>query len=104
MIADNNDKGLVVILIPMYENIDGEDRPCADICVSYKGEKISLKDTDYTYYFDDKFVRNFKDISDISEDVHEFKIVVVYKGITKIAIANKRYRRNKLITSNRDKL
>lgn len=103
MTTDNN-KELVVKLVPMYENINGEDRPCADIYIFYKGEEIFLKDTNYSCYFDGQIVRQFKDISNISEEEHEFKIVVTYNEVTKVSTAYKRYFKRNPINPNSGRL
>lgn len=84
--------GLVIILEPRYEEVQGEDRPCADIAVYYNG--IKVKPTEYyiQYYFDDTPVKQFTDVSSITTGVHNFKAVVTYKGITKIANENLQYK------------
>lgn len=83
--------GLDIVITPRYEEIDGEMRPCADIIASYNGNPININDTIYQYYFDDKPVIRFNDITNLSIGIHNFKVVVTYKGETKIANVNKDY-------------
>lgn len=84
--------GLFVILDPRYEEVQGEDRPCADIIVYYDGVKIKSTEYYVQYYFDDIPVKQFRDVSRITTGVHNFKAVVTYKGITKIANENLQYK------------
>lgn len=77
--------GLQLKLVPIYELIEGEYHPCADIYVTYDGKAVDVKDTIYQYYFDNKPVKRFNDISKLSKGVHNFKCVLSYKGQTKIA-------------------
>lgn len=86
------EKGLVIILKPRYEALSGEDVPCADIIVRYDGEVINLEDTIYQYYFDDIAVKRFNDVHNLSTGEHNFKVVVSYKGETKIANENLQYK------------
>lgn len=83
--------GLDIVMTPRYEEIDGEMRPCADITVLYNGYPIDVNNTIYQYYFDDKPVIRFNDITNLSIGIHNFKVVVTYKGETKIANVNKDY-------------
>lgn len=83
--------GLDVIMSPRYELIDGEMRPCADIIVLYKGYYVDVNKTTYQYYFDDKPVIRFNDAHNLSTGVHNFKVVVNYKGETKIESIDKYY-------------
>lgn len=84
-------KGLSIVLLPRYENVSNEVRPCADINVYFDGEEINVNDTTYQYYFDDKPVNRFNDVSNLSTGVHNFKIVVTYNGQTKIESVDKAY-------------
>lgn len=84
-------KGLSIVLLPRYENVQNEVRPCADINVYFDGEEINVNDTTYQYYFDDKPVNRFNDVSNLSTGVHNFKIVVTYNGQTKIDSVDKAY-------------
>lgn len=86
-----NKNGLDIIMSPRYELIDGEMRPCADIIVLYKGYYVDVNKTTYQYYFDDKPVIRFNDIHNLSTGVHNFKVVVNYKGETKIESIDKYY-------------
>lgn len=83
--------GLSIVLKPRYEEIKGEMRPCADITVTYNGRIINLNYTTYQYYFDDKPVKRFNDVANLSTGVHNFKIVVTYNGQTKIESVDKYY-------------
>lgn len=83
--------GLDITLIPHYEEINGEIRPCADITVLYNGKEIDVNNTTYQYYFDDKPVIRFNDITNISTGVHNFKVVVTYDEQTKIKSIDKYY-------------
>lgn len=87
--------GLNVILSPMYESVGERVRPCANIIVTYDNNKVNLDDTVYTYYFDDKPVKSFLDVLNPSTGVHNFKVVVSYKGETKIANADLKYSKYK---------
>lgn len=84
-------QGLSIVLLPRYENVSNEVRPCADINVYFDGEEINVNATTYQYYFDDKPVNRFNDVSNLSTGVHNFKIVVTYNGQTKIESVDKAY-------------
>ena len=84
-------KGLSIVLLPRYENVSNEVRPCADINVYFDGEEINVNDTTYQYYFDDKPVNRFNDVSNLSTGVHNFKVVITYNGQTKIESVDKAY-------------
>lgn len=84
-------KGLSIVLLPRYENVLNEVRPCADINVYFDGEEINVNDTTYQYYFDDKPVNRFNDVSNLSTGVHNFKVVITYNGQTKIESIDKTY-------------
>lgn len=77
--------GLEVTMTPTFELINDSYRPCADIYVTYNGQAINLANTTYQYYFDDKPVIRFNDVTDVEYGLHNFKCVVTYKGETKIA-------------------
>ena len=83
--------GLDIILYPRYEEIEGETRPCADILVTYDGYEIDVNNTTYQYYFDDKPVIRFNDVTNLSTGVHNFKVVITYNGQTKIESIDKYY-------------
>lgn len=83
--------GLDIILSPRYEEIEGEMRPCADILVTYDGDEIDVNNTTYQYYFDDKPVIRFNDVTNLSTGVHNFKVVITYNGQTKIESVDKYY-------------
>lgn len=85
------EKGLKVTLTPTYETINGVVHPCADIVVTYDGERINVEDTIYQYYFDDEPVIRFNDITNISTGVHNFKVVVTYNNEIKINSIDKYY-------------
>lgn len=91
----SNTTGLNVILSPMYESIGERVRPCANVIITYDNNKVNLDDTVYTYYFDDKPVKSFLDVLNPSTGVHNFKVVVSYKGETKIANADLKYSKYK---------
>ena len=86
--SEDNDaedtSGLVVNLIPRYEEIDGTFHPCADITVIYNGELVDVNDTDYTYYFDDIQVDKFLDVTRLEVGLHNFTVVVEYNNETAI--------------------
>ena len=86
--SEDNDtedtSGLVVNLIPRYEEIDGTFHPCADVTVIYNGEPVDVNDTDYTYYFDDIQVDKFLDVTRLEVGLHNFTVVVEYKEETAI--------------------
>lgn len=83
--APDSNLGLTVRLDADYEFIDGEYRPCASIHAYFNGVEIDMNDTIYDYYFDDKPVIRFNDVTNLEVGIHNFKCVVTYKGITKIA-------------------
>lgn len=83
--------GLVVVLIPRYEEIEGEMRPCADVIVRLDGKEIDVNDTTYQYYFDDQPVLRFNDVTNLSTGGHNFKVVITYDGQTKIQSVDKYY-------------
>lgn len=83
--------GLDITLSPRYEEIEGEIRPCADILVTYDGHEIDVNNTTYQYYFDDKPVIRFNDVTNLSTGVHNFKVVITYNGQTKIESVDKYY-------------
>ena len=86
--SEDNDtedtSGLVVNLIPRYEEIDGTFHPCADVTVTYDGELVDVNDTDYTYYFDDVQVDKFLDVIRLEVGLHNFTVVVEYNNETAI--------------------
>ena len=84
-------RGLSVDIIPSYELIDGNYHPCADIIATYDGDLIDLNKSTYQYYFDDVPVIRFNDVTDLTIGVHEFKVVVIYKNETKVAIKELEY-------------
>ena len=84
-------RGLSVDIIPSYELIDGVYHPCADIIATYDGDLIDLNKSTYQYYFDDVPVIRFNDVTNLTIGVHEFKVVVIYKNETKIAIKELEY-------------
>lgn len=83
--------GLKVTLVPNYELVSGSYRPCAEITITNDGNNININNTTYQYYFDDTPVKEFRDITNLSTGVHNFKCVVTYNGQTKIANENKYY-------------
>lgn len=86
------ESGLYLIFIPRYEEIDGEDRPCGELSIYFDGNKINVDDTICNYYFDDIPVKQFKDVNKLSTGEHNFKVVVTYKGETKIVNENLQYK------------
>lgn len=85
------ESGLSISLESTYELIDGYIRPCAEIVVKYDGVVIDINDTTYQYYFDDRFVKSFNDVINPSTGEHNFKVVITYKGETKIVNKDKYY-------------
>lgn len=88
--VENN--GLSIILTPRYEEINKEDVPCADLIIYYDGKEINPNDCIIQYYFDDKPVIRFNDVHNITTGIHNFKAVVTYNGVTKIANKNLQYK------------
>lgn len=76
---------LTATIIPSYEYIGGEYRPCADIKVYYNARQIDVNNTNYQYYFDDIPVIRFNDVTNLEEGPHLFECVVNYNGKTAIA-------------------
>ena len=79
---------LRVELIPSYEKINNEVRPCADIYVYYNNKPVNVNYTTYQLYFDDVRVVRFNDVVNLTPGEHNFKCVVLYKGLTAIREAN----------------
>lgn len=77
--------GLSVNLIPSYEKINGDVKPCAEIVVTYDGVRLNSVDYNCQRYFDTYAVNNFHDITNVNIGVHNFKVVVNYNNETKIA-------------------
>lgn len=99
---DNTSK-LEVSFEPKWERKNGEDRACANLTIKYDNIIINPKDTVYTYYFDDKPVKSLLDVVNPSTGVHNFKVVVSYKGETKIVskyLAYSKYGKVKVSDSN----
>ena len=82
---------LDVTIVPSYEKIDGEVKPCADIYAWYKGNRINLTETNYQLYFDDTPVIRFNDVINLTPGTHNFKVVVLYKGVTGMHEINLKY-------------
>ena len=89
--SDENDKKLVVILEPLYHN----GKPCADIYVKYDGYPVDVKNTIYTYYFDDVRVNNFSEVTNMETGNHKFTVVINFKGETTIVNKELYYEGNK---------
>lgn len=79
------ESGLSIAFTPEYEEIDGVMHPCGDLIVMYDGEYVDPNDCIIQYYFDDVMVIRFNDVTDLTTGIHNFKVVVNYKGETKIA-------------------
>lgn len=91
IIPPEGKQGLDVILTPRFENVNNQVRPCADVTVSYHSEPININDTTYQYYLNDKAVNRFNDIILLGSQICNFKVVVTYKGETKIKSIDKYY-------------
>lgn len=85
---------LEATLVPKYETIHDVVVPCAEITISYNGSPVEKSKTTISYYFDDEEVVDFRSIKELTEDNHEFMIVVNYKGIIKIVKENLTYERS----------
>lgn len=88
------DNGLQLDIVPDYHEVDGTIRPCCDVYLKYNGENVTIDnniDVVIQYYFDDNLVIRFNDVTNLSMGVHNFKVVVTYKGETKIANKDKYY-------------
>lgn len=88
------DPGLTVDFTPSYETDSRDYRtvhPCGELSVYYDGEII--KTYDRNLYFDNIEIINWTDISLTEADAgeHNFKVVVLYNGDTKIISVNKRF-------------
>lgn len=89
--ADINE--LIVDMLPTWE-LDksiNDYRACAEIAILYNDNKIDIQDVVISYYFDDKEVLSFRDVTGISTGNHQFKVVVTYRGITKVCIKYKEF-------------
>lgn len=75
---------LIVELNPYYETILDVTVPCAEIKISYDDEELTYEDVTIDYYFDNIKVTNFKSVTDLTVGLHNFMIVVTYKGAVKI--------------------
>ena len=83
---DENDEpqnGLKVVIVPIYH----DNMACADIYCWYNGEEIDVKDTTYSYCFDDNPVLNFNEVDNLSVGNHKFTVTIQYNGET--AVDNK---------------
>lgn len=88
-------EGLEVTLVPYYElGTDNKYHPCADITVTYAGNKIDLRDCIYELYFDNQFIPRFGLVTDLTPGSHTFSIVLTYKGTTVIVEEVKVYENN----------
>lgn len=88
------EKGLYLNIVPDYHEVDGTIRPCCDVYLRYDGENVTIannREVTIQYYFDDKLVLRFNNVSNLSTGVHNFKVVVTYKGETKIISKDKYY-------------
>lgn len=70
----------VVTLDAHYEQSSGVQVPCAEINAYLNGEAIDLTRATVSYYFDDRPVVRFNDVTNISNGMHKFTVVVKYKG------------------------
>ena len=59
--------------------------------VNINEELFDVNNTTYQYYFDDKPVIRFNDVTNLSTGVHNFKVVITYNGQTKIESVDKYY-------------
>ena len=73
---------LNVILVPKFETVDGIDKPCADIIVTYKGYPLALDNIKYKLYIND--VLPVIDFTGELEDdtVYKFSCIVEYNNLT----------------------
>lgn len=85
------EQGLSVTMIPDYVIIGDSYRPYAKVSVSYKGKLVNLEDTICKYYFDNKAVKSFTDVTNLTTGLHNFKCVVTYRNKTKIVNMDKYY-------------
>lgn len=83
--------GLIIEVSPYYETINDVVHPCADIEIKYNGKKVNINDTVYQYYFDDRQVKSFTDVTNLSTGVHNFKVAIGYKNEFKIKNVDKYY-------------
>lgn len=90
-----DDNGLKVYLTPSYELIDSVYHPCADINVTYNGNKVNVNDTVCQYYFDDEPIIRFNDVTNLTTGLHKFEVVVTYNNEVKIAIEYLQYNKIK---------
>lgn len=79
------EEGLDITFTPRYDLIDGSYHPCGDLVVMYDGEYVDPNNCLIQYYFDDVAVIRFNDVSDLETGTHNFKVVVTYRGETKIS-------------------
>ena len=79
-----DDSGLVIDFVPLFEKSPHGVVPCADLYVTYNNIPIDPKDCVVEYYFDDVRVLNFNDVVNLSEGIHKFMIVVIYNNETKV--------------------
>ena len=82
---------LDVSIFPKYEHINGVGRPCADVMAWWNGKPIDINNTSCQYYFDDTLVIRFNDVVNLTPGMHNFKVIVKYKGVTAIAEQNVNY-------------
>lgn len=77
--------GLSVQFTPRYDVEGGTVHPCGDLVIKYDGVPIQHNKCIIEYYFDDVNVEQFEDITITSSGLHNFKVVVTYRGETKIS-------------------
>lgn len=82
---------LTIEFTPSYEVLNGNEVPCAELIVKYNNVELDNNVYSKHYYFDDMPVSDFTKIDNLSEGMHNFKVVVLYKGETKLVSKDLNY-------------
>ena len=76
-----------------YYKCCGSVKPCSNLIILYNDKKVNIDDAVVEYYFDDILYDSFLEVPILNEGLHNFKVIVQYKGITEIAEEEKLYSR-----------
>lgn len=81
--------GLDISIKVDYHKEEDTVKACPEVSVYYNGEQLS--DVDYDLYYDNSIVETEEELLNHSTGVHNFKVVVNYKGQTKIKSIDSAY-------------
>lgn len=92
IIPDEADRNVIDVQIDAgWETRKDYVVPCGDVKAWYNGKEINLNNAICQYYFDGQMVVRFNDVQNITVGKHEFKCVVIYRGVTGIGITHRNY-------------